>query len=121
MKIRERLFRWMYPEVAGALEQAEDIIRRYERAKDDLTIKGKNVQVEGKGVVFLGDISESTVKVTPKLYTEVCLHKFELESLLHVSAGHQCISASSFECHNDGFKNMALSKLQKKRIARRYK
>jgi hypothetical protein len=71
MKKREKLFRWMCPEVASVLEQAESIVRTYKQAKDDLTVNGKDVRVEGKGIVFLGDVADSTIKVTPKLYTEV--------------------------------------------------
>jgi hypothetical protein len=99
MKIREKLFRWMCPEVANVLEQAESIVRTYKQAKDDLTVKGKDVRVVGKGIVFLGDVAASTIKVTPKLYTEVNLSKFELDALVHVSGDHQSISESSFDGH----------------------
>lgn len=99
MKCRERLFRWMCPEVVTVLEQAKGIVREYEMAKDSLRIDGKEVRAE-KGVVFLGDVVDSSVTVTPKLYTEVNLSKFELKSLLHVDGEQQTVAGSIFNGHN---------------------
>ena len=95
MKRREMLFRWICPEAESMLDQAKSIVREYEKAKDALSFDGKELSTK-KGVVFLGHVTNSTVRVTPKLYTEVCLSKFELKSLLHLEGERQIVENSIF-------------------------
>lgn len=99
MKYRERLFRWICPEVASVLGQAKGIVREYGAAKDALRIDGKEVRTE-KGVIILGHVTNSSLTVTPKLYTEVILSKLEFKSLLHLQGEQQVVTDSIFNAHN---------------------
>jgi hypothetical protein len=111
--IRERILRKLFPEIYQQVDKAKEIVANYQELKSSLKIVDGVVNIEGPAGI-LGEMNNCEVSITPKIYPELVLSKYELDSMLKIVGGRgQLISSNLFNNYENKERMKSAKKTKK--------
>lgn len=94
--MKERIRRWLFPELDEQLDKIKTFWKELEKAKEGILVHGKKGLVVHGSLVLFGNMTDVKVELKPQIKPEINLSKFELESFINFGGTGHCVTNSYF-------------------------